>query len=669
MKMKFYMLLALILVTISLAFMLWTMPSGLLASMPATSDTLVPQSTYPPRSVEATTTPEPSRPYELYLPLVLKKAWTVKLMVYPGPSNVDYGPGVELPQGTELTPLGRYVDFVKVQWTDEGGTLQEGFVWVAVLGNLPENLPELSKDEITWVETSVIESNPLRVETPGMHKIFGTGIKIKNDIEIWHSYEVDEATPESSSGVGFGNDLWDQGDNFRVVGLTFQWGEWHLYYQVGSQFPIWETVSGLLPRQTGQVVLQVDGEGETVTVFKVSEIGKQPIITRGLQSPLYAPTRRMVVTAQAGPAPLLINDLEIEEAPTGEYEPNPETELAPLAEWAKELGVDLWLGSSIGRFPRNFIEQQEIIGTVFNRNVFQGGSLMWEFVHPEPDRYEFWGGDNVANYASMIHIHPLIVGDPPAPAWLVEGQYSREELIDIMSDHIRTVMGHYRTHYPNKPRVVNVVNEPIMGGSSWASYEDGIWLHVIGPEYVELALRAAKEADPDAVLMINESFAYDYDTGTNTRFSENQEMQFFYNFIDQLKQRGTPIDAIGIELHLSAAHPPSKEELIETLTIFAQLGVDIYATELDVDVSELSGTREAKLARQAEVFRDAVLACIESNVCSRIDIGGLTDNPGDAWIERGYKQAEAPTLFDEDYQPKPAYFAIRDALRAAASQP
>jgi len=238
-----------------------------------------------------------------------------------------------------------------------------------------------------------------------------------------------------------------------------------------------------------------------------------------------------------------------------------------------------------------------------------------------------------------------------------------------MSDHIRTVMGHYRTHYPNKPRVVNVVNEPIMGGSSWAGYEDGIWLRVIGPEYVELALRTAKEADPDAVLIINESFAYDYDTETNTRFSENQEMQFFYNFIDQLKQRETPINAIGIELHLSAAHPPSKEELIETFTIFAQLGVDIYATELNVDVSELSGTREAKLAQQAEVFRDVVLACIESNVCSRIDIGGLTDTPGDAWIDRGYKQAEAPTLFDEDYQPKPAYFAIRDALRAAASQP
>jgi len=666
--MKSYMLLALILVAISLAFTLGTMPSGLLASMPTASDALVPQSTHPPRSVEATTTPEPGRPYGLYLPLVLKRAWTVKLMVYPGPSNVDYGPGIELPQGTELTPLGRYVDFVKVQWTDAGGALQEGFVWVALLGNLPENLPELSKDEVPWVETPVIESNPLRVETQGVNKIFGTGIKVKNDIEIWHSYEVDEAAPESSSGVGFGNDLWDQGDNFRVVGLTFQWGEWHLYYQVGSQFPIWETVSGLLPRQTGQVVLRVDSVGETVTVFKVSEGSKQPIITRCLPRPLYELTRRMVVTAQAGPAPLMINNLEIKEAPAGEYAPKPDTELAPLAEWAKELGIDLWVGSSPGTFPRNFIEQQKIIGTVFNRNVFHGGALMWEFVHPEPDRYEFWGGDNVANYASMVHIHPLIVGASPAPAWLVEeeDQYSREELIEIMRGHIRTVMGHYRTHYPNKLKVVNVVNEPITGNCGWANYEDGIWMRIIGPEYVELALRTAEEADPDAILMINQTFIYDIET--NTRFSENQEMQFFYNFIDQLKQRGAPIDAIGIQLHLSAAHPPSKEELVETFRIFAQLGVGIYATELDVDVSELSGTREEKLARQAEVFRDAVLACIESSVCSRIDFGGLTDTPGDAWIERGYRQAEAPTLFDEAYQPKPAYFAIRDALRAAASQ-
>lgn len=49
---------------------------------------------------------------------------------------------------------------------------------------------------------------------------------------------------------------------------------------------------------------------------------------------------------------------------------------------------------------------------------------------------------------------------------------------------------------------------------------------------------------------------------------------------------------------------------------------------------------------------------------------GFTDV--DAWIDRGGHpdgEGEAPLIFDEDYNPKPAYFAIRDALRAAASQP
>jgi len=411
-EVKSRVLIALLLLPLTLSWVLvpGAKPPGMSVITPAASGAPVPQAVPLSQTSEATPTPGADESHRLYLPLVLKRACLVTIIAYPGPSNVDYGPGVELPCGTELTPVGWYGDFVKVQWRDEGGALQEGFVWVSLLGNLPENLPELSKDEVPWIEMPVVESNPLRVEQQGVNNIFGTGIGVKNDIGIWHSYEVDEAAPESSSGVGFGNDLWDQGDNYRVVGLTFQWGEWHLYYQVGSQFPIWEAISGLLPRQTGQVVLRVDEEGETVTVFKVEEGCKQPIITKGLPRPLYESTRRMVITAQAGPAPLLINDLEIREAPTGEYEPQPDTELAPLAEWAKELGIDLWVGSPIGRFPRNFIEQQKIIGTVFSRNVFQGGALIWEFVHPEPDHYEFWGGDNVANYANMVHIHPLMWG-------------------------------------------------------------------------------------------------------------------------------------------------------------------------------------------------------------------------------------------------------------------
>jgi len=243
--------LALTLAAISLAFMLWTMPSGLLASMPTASDALVPQLTNPPRSVEATTTPEPSSPYELYLPLVLKKAWTVKLMVYPGPSNVDYGPGIELPQGTELTPLGRYIDFVKVQWTDAVGALQEGFVWVRLLANLPVNLPELSKDEVPWIERNVITPDKPKVfrdtrEGYMQYGVIGTAVKgSKEAVEVHVSMEavMNEGAPnDSSNGILIDNGLRKPEDLSRALCLVYQNGGWNFGYSRGTSWEFFDRV-------------------------------------------------------------------------------------------------------------------------------------------------------------------------------------------------------------------------------------------------------------------------------------------------------------------------------------------------------------------------------------------------------------------------------------------
>jgi len=273
--------LALTLAAISLAFMLWTMPSGLLASMPTASDALVPQSALIPRSVAATTTPEPGRPYGLYLPLVLKRAWTVKVMVYPGPSNVDYGPGIKLPQGTELTPLGRYIDFVKVQWTDAGVTLQEGFVWVALLGNLPASLPELSKDEVPWIENPIfVSTHPMEFnnDTNGYRvwKVFGSAIEASEDVRTKVSMEVQSSSPDGSSGIGLSNGMWG-GVDFRRVGLYYQRGGWNLVYCAGDNYLLHERLPGL-DAQEVKLNLVVDKEGQTVKVAKVNSQGGEEII-------------------------------------------------------------------------------------------------------------------------------------------------------------------------------------------------------------------------------------------------------------------------------------------------------------------------------------------------------------------------------------------------------
>jgi len=459
--MKSYMLLALILVAISLAFTLGTMPSGLLASMPTASDALVPQLTNPPRSVEATTTPEPSRPYELYLPLVLKKAWTVKLMVYPGPSNVDYGPGIELPQGTELTPLGRYVDFVKVQWTDAGVTLQEGFVWVALLANLPTSLPELSKDEVPWIDSPIfVSTHPMEFDNDTndyhVYKVFGSAIEASEDVRTKASMEVQSSSPDDSSGIGVSNGMWG-GTDSRSVGLYYQGGGWNLIYCAGDNYLIYERLPGL-DTQEVKLNLMVDKEGQTVKVAKVnSQGGEEIIITRSLSISLYDPTKTVGIVAQAGPTTnLYIDELLISQAPTGKYKGvgAASESLGDLASKTNTIfgaATDPW-NNAFDVGETNLLENHA-------RMLAPMGDFYWENIHPEQNRYNFTLADMSLNFAYIhdmdIHIaalfHHLTLAD-----WIEQGNFSREQLIDIHFRKLKLASDTYPAG-PSERQLVPVV--------------------------------------------------------------------------------------------------------------------------------------------------------------------------------------------------------------------
>lgn len=138
---------------------------------------------------------------------------------------------------------------------------------------------------------------------------------------------------------------------------------------------------------------------------------------------------------------------------------------------------------------------------------------------------------------------------------------------------------------------------------------------------------------------------------------------FAYNLIKDLKSRSIPIDAVGFQFHVKATNPPTKAQLVPNLQRFASLGVGIHITELDVNLFGLPGSQEQKWARQAEIYRDVVQAGIDAGVKS-ITIWGIDDK--DSWLLRPEFQnlggGDAPLIFDDNYNPKPAYFAIRDTL-------
>lgn len=237
--------------------------------------------------------------------------------------------------------------------------------------------------------------------------------------------------------------------------------------------------------------------------------------------------------------------------------------------------------------------------------------------------------------------------------WLTNGIFTKDEMIAIMENHIKTFVSRY------KGRIHEwlVVNEAVWAYQGTTGYSDSIWYKKIGAEYIELSFKAAREADPNAILIYN-------DYGNETAGLKSNVV---FNIVESLKQENL-VDAVGMQFHIAPSplvpsdniDPttlPSKADLIAQMKRYGDIGVRVVVTELDVDISKLPGTKDEKLAQQAEIYKLVIEACFESGVCDSVTTWGINDET--CWLQK--IGGQSPCLFSE-YQPKPAYYAIVQVL-------
>ena len=100
------------------------------------------------------------------------------------------------------------------------------------------------------------------------------------------------------------------------------------------------------------------------------------------------------------------------------------------------------------------------------------------------------------------------------------------------------------------------------------SNDDGTWrtdvfYNVIGTNYVSLALQAARAADPNAKLYIN-----DY----NIEYS-GPKLTAMLNLVKQLKAANVPLDGIGLQGHFISGSVPGN--IASVLQQFTALGGEV----------------------------------------------------------------------------------------------
>ncbi len=194
---------------------------------------------------------------------------------------------------------------------------------------------------------------------------------------------------------------------------------------------------------------------------------------------------------------------------------------------------------------------------------------------------------------------------------------------------------------------------------------DGAWLELIGADYIELAFRAAAEADPQAKLTYN-----DYAIETE-RPPEIQKRAQVLALLRRLQDRGVPIHAVGVQSHLFAAGPQPGAGLQSFIREAGKMGLEVYITEMDVNCRGMMGGVAERDAAVSQVYRnylDLVLA--EPNVPIALTWGITSAH---AWMNQLDQRFERwpdfarqhPLPFDDDFNPMPAFLSLRGALDTA----
>ncbi|MFJ6995993.1 endo-1,4-beta-xylanase [Streptomyces sp. NPDC003090] len=293
-----------------------------------------------------------------------------------------------------------------------------------------------------------------------------------------------------------------------------------------------------------------------------------------------------------------------------------------------------YFGTAIASGKLNDPAYTTIAAREFN-SVTAENEMKIDATEPQQGQFNFTAGDRVYNWAvqngKQVRGHTL-AWHSQQPAWMQS--LSGSALRQAMINHINGVMGHY------KGKIVqwDVVNEAFADGTSGARRDSN--LQRTGNDWIEVAFRTARAADPAAKLCYN-----DYNV-ENWTWAKTQAM---YAMVRDFKQRGVPIDCVGFQAHFNS-DSPYNSNFRTTLQNFAALGVDVAVTELDI--------QGASPTTYANVTND----CLAVPRCVGITVWGVRDT--DSW-----RAEQTPLLFNGDGSKKPAYTSVLNALNAVSPGP
>jgi len=292
--------------------------------------------------------------------------------------------------------------------------------------------------------------------------------------------------------------------------------------------------------------------------------------------------------------------------------------------------------------------------------------MKWNWLRPTAETYSFDDADRLVAFAETHGIKMRghnFVWHEGLPRWFA-GSVNKDNAEKFLVDYIRTVAGRYK----GKIHSWDVVNEAIwiQDGRPDGLRATSPWFEMLGPGYIDLAFRTARETDPSALLTYND-YGIEYDND-----DEEKKRTAVLGLLRRMKQDKVPLDALGIQSHIHAGGKDGFSKGVRELTKGAEaLGLQVFITEMDVKDDGIAiDDIAARDKIVADVYRRYLNTALDGPEVKAILTWGVTDK--NTWLNNGTKfrkehpdRLQRPLPFDADYAPTPAFFAMRDSFDKA----
>lgn len=250
------------------------------------------------------------------------------------------------------------------------------------------------------------------------------------------------------------------------------------------------------------------------------------------------------------------------------------------------------------------------------------------------------------------------------PPWLAT--LPRPQAEQAAAGHIRTIAGFYRGRVFSW-NVVNEALEPEQHGPGGLRMNSPL-VRALGTDFLAPAFREARAADPAALLLYN-----DYDLELDLPRQQARRDSLF-RLLDRLQHAGAPIDGVGLQSHLRYRQFSSFRDTLyrRFLEALAARDLRIVITELDVDDIGLPADIRVRDQAVADVYARFLAAALDEPAVAALVTWGIYDPC--SWYDhtqyfpfaaRPDHLPQRPLLFDAEFQPKPSFYAVLNALEHA----